>query len=92
MTLTLSDEQLAEVKRGGTISVRSPDDEQQLLICAQSEFSAVILAVVQDIRSRLGDKLSEEELKEEIEDVLIRKAWAEAGRKAANAWAKDNPY
>lgn len=91
MTLTLSDEQLAEVKRGGTISVRSPDD-QQLLICSQAEFVDEIVSVVQDIRSRLGDQLTNDELREEIEDALEKRAWAELGRKALNAWAKDNPY
>jgi hypothetical protein len=91
MTLTLSDEQLAEIKRGGTISVRSPDD-QQLVICSQSEYVDEIVSVVQDIRSRLGDRLTADELREEIEDALEKRAWSELGRKALNAWAKDNPY
>ena len=92
MTLTLSDEQLAEVKRGGTISVRSPDDDQPLLVCAQSELPAMILAVVQEVRARVGDQATDDDLKEEIEDALIQKAWLELGRQARDAWAKDNPY
>lgn len=91
MTLTLSDEQLAEIKRGGTLSVHSPDD-QQLMICSQSEFVDEIVSVVQEIRNRLGEQLTRDELREEIEDALEKRAWAELGQNALNAWAKDNPY
>jgi hypothetical protein len=82
MSLTLSDEQLAEIRRGGTISVRSPDD-QQLVICSQSEFPSVIRVVVQKIHGRLGDQLTADELQEEIEEALVQKAWVAMGRQVA---------
>ncbi len=92
MTLNLSDEQLKDVRRGRMVSARSADVREPLVICPQSELAAVIVAAMQDIRTRLGDRLSEDELREEIEDSLIKSAWADLARKARNQWAKDNPY
>lgn len=92
MTLTLSDEQMEEVRRGRAVSVRSEEVREPLVVCPQSEFAAVVLSVVRDVRDRLGDRLSEDELREEIEDALIQKAWADLGRRARDAWARENPY
>jgi len=92
VTLILSEEQLEEVRRGHAVSVRSDEVREPLVVCPQSEIPAMILSVVQDIRGRLGDQLTEEELKEEIEDALIQKAWMDLGRRTRDAWAKDNPF
>jgi len=82
MTLTLSDDQLRDVKRGSPVSVRSPEFDRPVVLCQQDEFAEIVLSVVTDIRDKLGDQLTEEELREEIKEALFRKAWARAGRKA----------
>lgn len=82
MTLTLSEDQLRDVRRGAPVSVRSPEFDRPVVLCQQEGFADVVLSVVQDIREKLGDRLSEEELREEVKEALFQKAWARAGRKA----------
>ena len=70
-------------RRYGTpVSVRSPAFEGSVVLCQQDEFAEIVLSVVRDLQEKLGDQLSEEELRAEIKEALFQKAWARAGRKA----------
>lgn len=83
MTLVLSEDQLREVNGGAPVSVQSPEFAGPVVLCRQEEFAEVVLSVVQDVHQKLGDRLSDEQLRDEIKEVLFRKAWARAGRKGA---------
>ncbi|MGC1274228.1 MAG: hypothetical protein WBC44_11020 [Planctomycetaceae bacterium] len=83
MTLTLSEDQLRDVNGGSPVSIQSPEFAGPVVLCRQEEFAEVVLSVVQDVHQRLGDRLSEEQLRDEIKEALFRKAWARAGRKGA---------
>lgn len=47
--------------------------------------------VIGDVRGP-GGQVTKEELKEEIEDALVRRAWTAMGEKTRDAWARENPY
>lgn len=91
MILEISDRQLEEVRRGEAVSIRTPDLSEPMVVCAQSEFSSVVLSVIGEVREQ-GDQITKEDLKEEIEDALVRRVWTAMGEKTRDAWAKENSY
>ena len=91
MTFRLSDRQLEEVRRGEAVSICSPDFSEPMVVCPQSEFSSVVLSVIGEVREQ-GGRVTNEELKEEIADALVRRVWTAMGEKSRDTWAKENPY